>query len=166
MTNKLRLLLLSVIDIFILLVTNFFVTLLALYDHAIDIQPLKMLIAAITLVVSYLLVFGVFQINKTIWRYSGTGEMIRISLSTALVQTIFGVLSHISGVLQVHLIYHILALFVSVAGILMSRVFYSILVKWKHGCYGKNGKRNLLIVGAGICGSMMLNEIEANWFGG
>lgn len=108
-------------------------------------------------VVSYLLNFLFFKVNKTIWRYSGGRDYLRI-----FVASIFGGILSCGLIrsfvfLDMPMVFCILSELITVLFLVFSRVIYREVLNGNKGnCCGKR----LLIVGAGEAGSRMIAEIK------
>lgn len=106
---------------------------------------------------SYLFSFLVFKVNKTIWRYGGGRDYLRIFVASMF----GGILS--CGLIRslvfsdIPMVFCILSELITVLLLVFSRVIYREVL---NGTKGNHGGKRLLIVGAGEAGSRMITEIK------
>lgn len=121
--------------------------------------PFYGIAAALAAVMSvYLFCFLLFKVNRTIWRYSGGRDYLRIFLASLFAGGISCVILDVFF----KLLPFILTVFSSLISsliLVLSRIIYREVFNSRR--MNSNGKR-LLIVGAGDAGSRMLADIKAH----
>ena len=128
-------------------------------DKGLDFIRLSMLwVPLAVLIVAYFLLFGIFRINETIWRYAGERDYIRVSVATFVVSVVFSVAFALSGAIDMEIGFHLLGVLIGTIGVVLSRIVYRMIKRRKKEDVAKSSKK-LLIVGAGRAGSAMITEI-------
>lgn len=108
-------------------------------------------------VVSYLLSFLMFKVNKTIWRYGGGRDYLRIFIASMFGGMLSCGLIRNIVFTDIPMVFCVLSELITVLFLVFSRVIYrEVLNGSKGNCSGKR----LLIVGAGEAGSRMITEIK------
>ncbi len=108
----------------------------------------------------YMLVFVAFGTHKTMWRYADEKDYIKVWLIALFAGGIISVIG--TYALKVTLTENIIFVLIETTVIAISRLTYRIITKLDRSKKSDNDKKRLLIVGAGICGNSMIEEIMAN----
>lgn len=109
-------------------------------------------------VAAYLVCFLIFKVNKTIWRYSGGRDYLRIFTASMFSGMFSCGLIRIFVFSEKPMVFLILSEVITVLLLVFSRVIYREVLNGKNKG-DREGKR-LLIVGAGEAGSRMIAEIK------
>lgn len=108
-------------------------------------------------VAAYLLCFLVFKVNKTIWRYGGGRDYLRIFVASMFGGALSCALVRLFAFTDIPMVFCVLSELISVMLLVFSRVIYrEVLNGQKENCKGQR----LLIVGAGEAGSRMIAEMK------
>lgn len=113
------------------------------------------------IVIAYAIGFYIFKIYKSLWKYIGVDELLRLSLSTVFSTLIIIILSIVyfgeSSLVSFEVIAGVFAL------LMMSgfRVFYRLLRRLENRKTMPNEKR-VIIVGAGDAGNLLIKELNQN----
>ncbi len=115
-------------------------------------------------VVSTILIFILFQLYKSVWRYASADEMIKIVgavIAEALFELVFTLIFKIR-VPKSYYLFFLMFLGILATGIRFSYRFLRVLRT--KGFFGgtHTDKNNVMIVGAGAAGNAILREIEAS----
>jgi FlaA1/EpsC-like NDP-sugar epimerase len=124
-------------------------------------DPSVLWIPAVTLIASYALIFGLFRINETIWRYAGEIDYLHIAAATLSVSTAFALALRLSNSVNLEVGLHLLAILAAAVGVTLSRILYRAKTRRKKQAAPKVSQK-LLIVGAGRAASAMISEIAAH----
>lgn len=118
----------------------------------------------IFIVLCYLVAFLAMRTNKTIWRYANEGNYLCIFSVSAIAGVVSAIGCEFIFGLHISFTYHVLVILASASIITFARIVYKKL--WSLRESKKNiqtgGPKRVLIIGAGVAASMMLNEIEKN----
>lgn len=158
MNKKTRMFILSLVDIDILYIVYIISMVIASSRYNF---PISMMLhpTTIILLASYLLVFKIAGINNTIWRYATESDYVKVFTYSALACFIFYAVVGITFFHNVVIFYWFIPITLSASAVMLSRIMYRFMISSKHSDEDNSGKKRLLIVGAGECGSAMLNEI-------
>lgn len=110
-------------------------------------------------VTAYLVCFLIFKVNKTIWRYSGGRDYLRIFTASMFSGMFSCGLIRIFIFSEMPMVFLILSEVISVLLLVFSRVIYREVLNGKNK--GDQDGKRLLIVGAGEAGSRMIAEIKS-----
>lgn len=122
------------------------------------------------LLIIYVFTSWVFGINTVIWRYSNEKNYLVVFCTIMITNAVFFAVSRLFGITINSMVYLIAAL-ISSCGSTAARVIYKLVSRYRHtnGSIFLNlvsaherlpeGKKRLLIVGAGVSASMMLGEL-------
>ncbi len=147
------------------------------FDGKIPSYYLKMFLLTLPIEIILLLIsFGVFNIFKTMWEYTGIPEIEKLSLSLLFEKSIFGLLTYLfRDTKMLRNIFTqeeyislyprsvlLISLALSIIFLGGARGIFRIFSEKKTDIIPKlnNKKKNLLIIGAGDAGVMILKEIE------
>jgi len=161
--KKYRELLLCAVDLCIVGI-SFFLAYWAKIDfdfmEMLQIHIIKIIVAAFVVLIVYAVCFFVFRIHKSLWSYIGLIEIFRISASVICASAVL---------MFVVLFTSIRGFFISViftAGLLTAsmmlslRLGYLLLRRYSNKLVGK--RENVVIIGAGDGGYILLKEIQQN----
>ncbi|MEG0133156.1 MAG: nucleoside-diphosphate sugar epimerase/dehydratase [Clostridium sp.] len=158
-----------VVDI-ILIVVSLYLALLLKFDFKIKPEYINLFKISIIPVVIFTIVFNIiFKLYSNIWKYASVGELLSIVYSMAASNIVFVVYGYFINrmlfktqffrfPITVHIIFWLLGV-LSLGGI---RFIYRIL---ENNCAGKLEMiktKNLLIIGAGDAGAILIKEIKNN----
>ena len=109
-----------------------------------------------------LVLFALWKLYKSVWRYASTNELINIVFATtcsSVVQTVYYyVTDHIMPRSYPFLYWFLLTVFV--CGIRFGYRILRIISNKRTALVGKSQRVNAMIIGAGAAGNMILKEIE------
>lgn len=124
-------------------------------------SKLEMGISLFVVVLSYAIGFYIFKIYKSLWKYIGVDELLRLALATTFSTLMIIVLSIAyygeSSLISFEVIAGVFALLMMSA----LRVFYRILRRLETKKTRDNQKR-VIIVGAGDAGNLLIKELNQN----
>ncbi|MBQ8512125.1 MAG: polysaccharide biosynthesis protein [Clostridia bacterium] len=106
--------------------------------------------------------FSLLRVNRTIWRYAGGIDYILVFSVTCFSGAISCLILVLIGLDPVPFIFNVYAALISSAAMTLSRVVYRELVNSSFRTGVNSGGTRLLIVGAGVAGSRILEEIRSN----
>jgi len=135
--------------------------LLSRFDGQITLEYIDIFINSfIILTVTKIIIYYLFGLYRSLWQYASIGELIQIFLGTvsgAIVSYIFGVAMNMMYPRTVYLFTWVFT-FIMIA---TSRFSYRLLKRVKEFAYEKlEGKRKVMIIGAGDAGSMLIRELK------
>ncbi len=160
---KKKLIILGVVDLGGVLGAYLASTLLAYALGHAEVALAWLWLPLLAMLVSYLLVFGAFRINETIWRYADEKDYLFIGAATLAVSGVFSLSLWLGGAIDMRLAYHLLAMAVAAGGVAISRLSYRLFCARRRARGGAAvPNKKLLIVGAGFVGSAMVNDIRRN----
>ena len=115
-------------------------------------------------VVSTIIIFIIFQLYKSVWRYASADEMLKI-IGAVITEMVFEIIVTLVFKIRVpksFYLFYLMFLGVSVTGIRFSYRFLRVLRS--KGFFGgtHTEHNNVMIVGAGAAGNAILREIEAS----
>lgn len=153
----------------VLIIISLYVALLLKFDFRI--QPIYMEFFKLSIipVVVFTIIFNIlFKLYNNIWRYASVEELLSIVYSMTLSNIVFIIYSYlISHILlksvyyrfpmTVHIIFWLLSV-ISLGGV---RFLYRLIANSGNGKSGEK-KKNLLIIGAGDAGAILIKEIQNN----
>lgn len=161
--KKCRELILCAIDLFIVLI-SFFLAYWSKVDFNLqaflDISTLKIVIALIVVLIVYTISFLVFRIHKSLWKYIGLVEAFRIGLSVMCASLVLCLLVFLASLSS----FYISVIFIS--GLLSILLMFNVRLAYrllrKYSAKQVSPKDNVIIVGAGDGGYILLKEIAQN----
>lgn len=157
-----------VIDI-ILITISLYIALLLKFDFKIEPIYMEFFLLSIIPVIIITLIFNkVFKLYDNIWRYVSVEEVLSIIYSTVASNIVFVIYGYLIShtifntqyyrfPISVHLIFWILCV-VNLGGV---RFLYRLIANSGNGKSGAK-KKNLLIIGAGDAGAILIKEIQNN----
>ncbi len=105
-------------------------------------------------------IFWVFRLYHSLWRYASQREAMNIFCACAVVQFAeFGIIGLMGAYLPRS--FYPLCFIYSSFGIIMVRFMYRIIRNYNHGG-GKVKKKNVMIVGGGAMGTILIREINSS----
>ena len=123
----------------------------------------KYLIGLPILILSYLLVMLVFNSYRILWRFAGTRDRIEFNLSTILAYIIYFFAHRLLTGGYPLSVYITSAVFIDCA-LLSVRTTYKLIYRIRNRKAGEklltSGKKNVMIIGAGSAGSMLLHDLK------
>lgn len=118
------------------------------------------LISVLIVIPTYTISFIVFKIHKSLWKYIGPVEMLRIGLSIALSSAILMVLVIGLGISSEYMNVIFISAILSILMMLNVRLGYRLLRNHSNGTHPS--VKNAIIIGAGDGGYILLKEILHN----
>ena len=160
---KKKLLILGSVDLGTTLIAYVAVTLLAYALGHAEVALAWLWLPVLAMIVGYLLIFGVFRINDTIWRYASEKDYLRIGAGAFATGAILSLSMWLGGAVDMRVAYHLLAMLATSGGVVISRLCYRLYcARRKVIADAPLSGKKLLIVGAGFVGSSMVNDIRRN----
>ena len=156
---------LGVVDLAILFGAFAAAGVMAQLQGALAWEPRLIWLPPAALILAYAVIFPLFRINETIWRYSNERDYLKIMATTIIVSGLCGVATELSGAANLSLIYYALAALLGATGTVLSRILYRLLIirlKLHRNETDQPKAKRLLIVGAGFVGSSMITDIRTN----
>ena len=126
------------------------------------VTPTEMLTSFLFILVIYAISFYVFKVYKSLWKYIGVSELMRLSVSNIIATILIMFLSTFYfGRFSLTSLVFIAGVF---ALIMMAalRVFYRLLRRYENNKGNKNLEKRVVIVGAGDAGNLLLKELGQN----
>ncbi len=131
--------------------------------------PVPSLLAAALVLVSFtVLVYVLFRVNTTIWRYSTERDYVKIFAAAVFASGGASALFIITGLLNLKWEYYVFAILIDASVVTFSRVIYRLLVSNHRSNKNKRTEgevtqnKRLLIVGAGSSASIIIGDIRSN----
>ena len=161
---KKKQLLLGCVDLGIIGLANAAVMLLAYWMGDLSVAPSRLWLSPLVLLAVYALIFGLCHINETIWRYADELEYIKILIATVGVGGLLSLSMHLLATVDTNIYFHLLAVLSGAVGVMLSRQVYRLYCAKKKASERSKveGRKPLLIVGAGQVGSSMIMDIRNN----
>ncbi len=113
-----------------------------------------------------LVIFALWKLYKSVWRYASANELINIVFATSfstVVQIVFCYASGQKLPRGCYVLYWFL-LTIMICGIRFGYRILRILNKKRTALVGKNQGTNTMVIGAGAAGNMILKEIESSQY--
>ena len=161
---KKKLLILGCVDLGILCVAYAAVMLIACLTDGAVLYASRLWLPLFVLLGSYVLCFGIFGINSAIWRYADEMEYIKILLASLVVGGACALSMIAFPVVEADVYFHLLAVLAGALGVMLSRQVYRMYCAKKKASERSRveGRKKLLIVGAGQVGNSMIMDIRNN----
>ena len=161
---KKKQLILGCVDLGVICLAYAAVVLLAFLFGGAGVDASRLWLPPLALLVSYVLIFGLFRINETIWRYADEMEYIKIMLAALAVGGVCSLSMYFSAAIDTDIYFHLLAMLSGAVGVVLSRQIYRLYcARQKAAARSKvEGRKRLLIVGAGQVGNSMIMDIRNN----
>ncbi|MCR0248323.1 MAG: polysaccharide biosynthesis protein [Clostridium sp.] len=160
--KKYREWILCIMDLSIVLL-SFFIAYWAKIDFDIrkisHIQIHELFIVLFTILVVYAVSFFIFKIHKSLWKYIGTIESVRISVSVLCASAVLSLIVFFTSIRG----FYISVIFV--AGILSILMMFNLRLAYRllrHYSNRDRYRENIIIIGAGDAGYILLKEILQN----
>ncbi len=160
-------LLIAIIDICIVIVASY-ASLWVRYDFSINAIEYRFLINVTKAlpynIISVLVIFFLFKLYQSVWRYASANELIKLACACTLnsvlqlvVFTLFGI-----SVPRSYYLFYLMLLGIGTAGVRFS--YRAIRAFFQRGVSKKNNPdvKNIMIVGAGAAGNVIAREIETS----
>ena len=161
---KRKFLILGCVDLGIIGVSYAAALLLACLSDGAVLDASRLWLPVLVLLGSYVLCFGLFGINSAIWRYADEIEYIKILLASLAVGGACALSMIAFAVIEAAIYFHLLAVLAGALGVMLSRQVYRMYCARKkaneRSCV--EGRKRLLIVGAGQVGNSMIMDIRNN----
>jgi len=112
-----------------------------------------------------LLIYGAWKLYKSVWRYASATELLNILLATTSTAVVQFVLHEISGQ-DMPRSYYVLFWFLLTCATCGVRFSYRILrlINSKRKAFERKEGINVMLIGAGAAGNMILKEIESSQY--
>ncbi|MEG0452995.1 MAG: nucleoside-diphosphate sugar epimerase/dehydratase, partial [Coprobacillus sp.] len=122
----------------------------------------ELLIAVLGVVCVYVISFLVFKIYKSLWKYIGIDELLRLTASNALATIAIMLVSlfyfNLPSLISLEFFAGILSLLL-MAGL---RVGYRMMRRMESASHSEIEKKRVIIIGAGDAGNILLKELNQN----
>lgn len=123
-------------------------------------QIWEIIVTLLVVLLVYVLCFSIFRIYKSLWSYIGLTETFRIGLSVVLASTILTLIASFSDIRGFYISVIITGGLLTVLMMLSLRLGYLLLRR--HHAKSGSIKENVVIIGAGDGGYILLREIQQN----
>ena len=161
---KKKQLILGCVDLGVICTAYAAIVLIAYWLGGAAVEPSRMWLPPLVLLVGYALCFGLPGINETIWRYADEMEYIKILLASLAVGGICSLSMLLTSAVDMEIYFHLLAILSGAIGVMLSRQIYRLHCARKKAVERSKmeGRKRLLIVGAGQVGNSMITDIRNN----
>lgn len=108
-----------------------------------------------------IVVFVVLRLYRSIWRYASYSELLRVIMSTAVTGTVYFAVMTLF-VMNMPISYYVFGLTIQFCLTLGIRFSYRIIILLRNRGRVKNIEKNVMLIGAGNAGQMILRDIKAS----
>lgn len=162
-SSKTRMFLLSIVDIFTIII-NAYLALIVRHEFHYSWIPEKYIISIQTYmvisIITTLIIFKVMKLYRSVWTFAGLHEVVLIVVASAL-STAFQALGMQILMLDVPRSYYIFYLFLLVMTTVMTRFSYRALrIVMQKTRKAEEKILNTMVIGAGEAGSMIIHELK------